>query len=111
MIIRGATRQTLDEYERAFDDALGVVCLFMKDDRLYPGGGAIMSKLSMVIRKHATDERQSTARERMCMEAYADALEIIPAAIASNAGMDALDVVMELRSVSRLGRSLHPLQR
>ena len=102
LIIRGATRQTLDEYERAFDDALGVVCLFMKDDRLYPGGGAIMSKLSMVIRKHATESPDMTARERMCMEAYADSLEIIPAAIASNAGMDPLDVVMELRSCSDL---------
>jgi chaperonin GroEL (HSP60 family) len=100
MIVRGATRQTLDEYERAFDDALGVACLYMKDQRLYPGGGAVLSKLAMSVRNHATLERQSSARERMCMEAFADALEIIPAAIASNAGMDALDVVMELRSVS-----------
>jgi len=100
MIVRGATRQTLDEYERAFDDALGVACLYLKDKRLYPGGGAVLSKLAMAVRNHATHERQSTARERMCMEAFADALEIIPAAIASNAGMDALDVVMELRSVS-----------
>ena len=35
------------------------------------------------------------------MEAYADALEIIPAAIANNAGMDPLDVVMELRSAEQ----------
>jgi chaperonin GroEL (HSP60 family) len=102
MIIRGATRQTLDEYERAFEDALGVACLFMQDKRLYPGGGAVMSKLSMIIRKHATESPDMTARERMCMEAYADSLEIIPAAIASNAGMDPLDVVMELRSCSDL---------
>lgn len=100
MIVRGATRQTLDEYERAFDDALGVVSLYLNDGRLYPGGGAILSQLSMSIRRHSTHERQSSARERMCMEAFADALEIIPAAIASNAGMDALDVVMELRSVA-----------
>ena len=100
MIVRGATRQTLDEYERAFDDALGVACLYLNDKRLYPGGGAVLSKLAMAVRNHATHERQSSARERMCMEAFADALEIIPAAIASNAGMDALDVVMELRSVS-----------
>ena len=100
MIVRGATRQTLDEYERAFDDALGVACLYLKDKRLYPGGGAVLSKLAMSVRSHATHKRQSSARERMCMEAFADALEIIPAAIASNAGMDALDVVMELRSVT-----------
>jgi len=98
MIVRGATRQTLDEYERAFDDAVGVVCLYMKDKRLYPGGGAVLSKLAMKVRNYATHESNLTARERMCMEAYADSLEIIPAAIASNAGMDPLDVVMELRS-------------
>ncbi len=100
MIVRGATRQTLDEYERAFDDALGVACLYLNDKRLYPGGGAVLSNLAMTVRSHATHERQSSARERMCMEAFADSLEIIPAAIASNAGMDALDVVMELRSVT-----------
>ena len=100
MVVRGATRQTLDEYERAFDDALGVACLYLKDKRLYAGGGAVLSKLAMAVRKHATDETGLSARERMCMEAFADSLEIIPAAIASNAGMDALDVVMELRSVA-----------
>lgn len=98
LIVRGATRQTLDEYERAFDDALGVCSLYLKDGNVYPGGGAVLSKLSMQVRGYATNQQGLTARERMCMEAYADSLEIIPAAIASNAGMDPLDVVMELRS-------------
>jgi chaperonin GroEL (HSP60 family) len=100
MVVRGATRQTLDEYERAFDDALGVVCLYMSDegDGVLAGGGASLSKASVAVRKHAQDKSGLSARERMCLEAYADSLEIIPAAIANNAGMDPLDVVMELRS-------------
>ena len=100
MVVRGATRQTLDEYERAFDDALGVICLYMQDtgDGVLAGGGAALSKASVAVRKHAQDESGMSARERMCLEAYADSLEIIPAAIANNAGMDPLDVVMELRS-------------
>ena len=98
IIVRGATRQMLDEYERAFDDALGVLCLYLKDERVYPGGGAVLSKLATSVRNYATNEQGLTARERMCIEAFADSLEIIPAAIASNAGMDPLDVVMELRS-------------
>jgi len=100
MVVRGATRQTLDEYERAFDDALGVVCLYMSDegDGVLAGGGASLSKASVSVRKHAQDQSGLSARERMCLEAYADSLEIIPAAIANNAGMDPLDVVMELRS-------------
>ena len=102
MIVRGATRQTLDEYERAFDDALGVVCLYMGDtgDGVLAGGGASLSKASVAVRKHAQDQSGLSARERMCLEAYADSLEIVPAAIANNAGMDPLDVVMELRSCS-----------
>lgn len=100
MVVRGATRQTLDEYERAFDDALGVVCLYMSDtgDGVLAGGGAALSKASVAVRKHAQDQSGLSARERMCLEAYADSLEIIPAAIANNAGMDPLDIVMELRS-------------
>ena len=100
MVVRGATRQTLDEYERAFDDALGVICLYMSDigDGVLAGGGASLSKASVSVRKHAQDQSGLSARERMCLEAYADSLEIIPAAIANNAGMDPLDVVMELRS-------------
>tara|TARA_R110000787_G_scaffold208786_5_gene318795 strand:+ start:13800 stop:15326 length:1527 start_codon:yes stop_codon:yes gene_type:complete len=100
MVVRGATRQTLDEYERAFDDALGVVCLYMGDegDGVLAGGGAALSKASVAVRRHAQEQSGLNARERMCLEAYADSLEIIPAAIAANAGMDPLDVVMELRS-------------
>ena len=100
MVVRGATRQTLDEYERAFDDALGVVCLYMSDegDGVLAGGGAALSKASVAVRKHAQEQSGLNARERMCLEAYADSLEIVPAAIANNAGMDPLDVVMELRS-------------
>ena len=99
LVVRGATRQTIEEYERAFDDAIGVTCLAMKDDgRGFPGGGASFSAASVTVREHAANQPNMTARERMCLEAYADALEIIPAAIANNAGMDPLDVVMELRS-------------
>jgi len=102
LVVRGATRQTLDEYERAFDDAIGVTCLSMKDgNRGFPGGGAAFSAASMAVRTHAAKQANMSARERMCMEAYADALEIIPAAIANNAGMDPLDVVMELRSAEQ----------
>ena len=99
LVVRGATRQTIEEYARAFDDAIGVTCLAMQDNgKGFPGGGASFSAASVTVRTVASNQPNMTARERMCLEAYADALEIIPAAIANNAGMDPLDVVMELRS-------------
>tara|TARA_R110000824_G_scaffold76580_1_gene193960 strand:+ start:291 stop:1799 length:1509 start_codon:yes stop_codon:yes gene_type:complete len=107
LLIRGATRQTLDEFERAFDDAVGVTCLYMNDPRAVPGGGAAYSHLGRLVRKKAQDSRGLSARERMAIEAFADGLEVIPATIASNAGMDALDVVMELRSISDPRKGLY----
>jgi len=107
LLIRGATRQTLDEFERAFDDAVGVTCLYMNDSRAVPGGGAAYSHLGRLVRKKAQDSRGLSARERMAIEAFADGLEVIPATIASNAGMDALDVVMELRSISDPRKGLY----
>ena len=98
LIVRGATRQTLDEYERAFDDAIGVTCLYHNNKAALPGGGAALSKAAIGVRNYATGESGLSARERMCLEAYADSLEIVPAAIAANAGLDPLDIVMELRS-------------
>ena len=107
LLIRGATRSTLDEFERAFDDAVGVTCLYMNDQRAVPGGGAAYSHFGRLVRKKAQDTEGLTARERMAIEAFADGLEVIPATIASNAGMDALDVVMELRSITDPRRGLY----
>ena len=44
-------------------------------------------------------------RERLAMEAFARALEAIPAALASNAGEDKIDALLELRSIHRSGNS------
>jgi len=107
LLIRGATRQTLDEFERAFDDAVGVTCLYMNDPRGVPGGGAAYSHLGRLVRKKSQETKGLSARERMAIEAFADALEVIPATIASNAGMDALDIVMELRSCTDPRRGLY----
>ena len=50
------------------------------------------------IRNEVNDMTDMPARERLSMEAYADAVEIIPASIAANAGLDPLDMVMELHA-------------
>lgn len=107
LLIRGATRQTIDEFERAFDDAVGVTCLYYNDNRAVPGGGAAYSHLARLVRKRAQETVGLSARERMAIEAFADGLEVIPATIATNAGMDALDVVMELRSLTDPQRGLY----
>lgn len=94
LILRGATNTTLDEIERGFDDALGVVSLCLNGDKRVAGGGSAYAAMATHLRSQAASVE---GRAQMAIEAFADALEIIPATIAENAGQDPLDCVLSLR--------------
>jgi len=94
LVLRGATSHTLEEVERGFDDALGVVSLVLKNGNFVVGGGNAYARMSSHLRQHAA---QIGGRAQMAIEAFADALECIPATIAENAGHDPLDTVLAIR--------------
>jgi len=95
LVLRGATRQTLDEHERGFQDAIGVVSLAFRDGKVVCGGGSAYISMAQHLRQRAAD---MGGREQMAVEAFAEALEIIPATIAENAGHDPLDTILGLRN-------------
>jgi len=94
LILFGATQSTLDEVQRGFDDALGVVSLVANGDAICYGGGATYVALASHLRANASEVG---GRAQMAIEAFADALESIPGTIAENAGHDALDTVLAMR--------------
>ena len=94
LVLFGATQSTLDEVQRGFDDALGVVSLIKNGDSVRFGGGSTYLAIAMHLREQASSVG---GRAQMAIESFADALEIIPATIAENAGFDALDTVLEMR--------------
>ena len=94
LVLFGATQSTLDEVQRGFDDALGVVSLVKNGDSIRFGGGSTYLAIAMHLREQASTVG---GRAQMAIESFADALEIIPATIAENAGFDALDTVLEMR--------------
>ena len=100
LLLRGATRQTVEEIERAFDDAIGVVSLVYNKDPVLPGGGASYMLVARELRNKAA---QVGGREQMAVESFADAMEAIPATIAENAGHDPLDAVLALRTAHQEG--------
>jgi chaperonin GroEL (HSP60 family) len=95
LILRGATKQTLDETERGFEDALGVVCVAYNTLKVVPGGGAAYLNSAINLRSRAAE---IGGRAQMAIDAFADALESIPSTIAENAGHDPLDIVLALRN-------------
>jgi chaperonin GroEL (HSP60 family) len=91
LVLRGATRQTVDELERGFDDAIGVTAIAYRDKTLLPGGGAVYAYLSRYV---PTDT--APTRIRLSQDAFRDSLLSIPITIAENAGHDPLDIQLLL---------------
>ncbi|WP_130499789.1 thermosome subunit alpha [Natrinema hispanicum] len=95
LILRGGTEHVIDEIDRAIEDSLGVVRTTIEDGKVLAGGGAPEIDLSLALRDYADSVG---GREQLAVEAFADALEVIPRTLAENAGLDPIDSLVELRS-------------
>ena len=95
ILIRAGLERMVDEAERAIIDALSVVSDVVENSKIVAGGGAIEIEVAKELRKYAT---KVGGREQLAVEAFADAMEVIPRALAENAGLDPIDVLVALRS-------------
>lgn len=93
-VLRGSTGHSLDEIERAWDDAMGVVFLSARAKKLVAGGGGVYAHLARHLRLKAATMGD---RKGMAISAFSDALESIPKTLAENAGIDPVDAVLALR--------------
>ncbi|WAI00368.1 thermosome subunit alpha [Methanogenium organophilum] len=101
LIVRGGTEHVVDELDRALEDALRVVSVAVEDKKFVAGGGAPEVELSLRLREYAATVG---GRAQLAIEAFAAALEIIPRTLAENAGLDPIDMLVELRSEHEAGR-------
>ncbi|QPV65067.1 TCP-1/cpn60 chaperonin family protein [Halosimplex litoreum] len=95
MILRGGTEHVADEVERAIEDSLGVVSVTLEDGQVLPGGGAPEAHLALELRDFADSVG---GREQLAVEAFADAIDVVPRTLAENAGLDPIDSLVDLRS-------------
>jgi thermosome len=102
LILRGGTEHVVDEVERAIEDSLGVVAATLEDGKVLPGGGAPETQLALGLRDHADSVG---GREQLAVEAFADAIDVIPRTLAENAGHDPIDSLVDLRSKHDAGNT------
>jgi len=93
LIARGSGDEITEETSRCFDDALGVAAHLRKDRRLLVGGGAAHVHLARHLRRFA---EATPGREQLAIDAFADALEVIPRALAENAGLDPIYALLDV---------------
>jgi thermosome len=95
ILIRGGLERVVDEAERSLHDALCVVADVVKEPKIVYGGGAIEVELAKEIRRYAA---KVGGREQLAIEAFAEALEVIPQTLTENGGHDPVDVLVALRA-------------
>ena len=101
ILVRGGTEHVIDEIERSLDDALNVVAVAVEDGRFVIGGGATAEEIAMRLRDEAA---KVGGREQIAFESFADALETVPRTLAENAGLDPIDILIELRKAHKGGQ-------
>ncbi len=104
ILLRGGTEHVVDEAERALHDALSVVRVALEDGKMTPGGGAAATEIALRMRDFATTVG---GREQMAIEAFANAVEVVPRTLAENAGLDEIDILLSLRRAHKRGKTTH----
>jgi chaperonin GroEL (HSP60 family) len=100
ILLRGGTEHVVAALARAMNDALRVVGVAIEDEKILAGGGAPEVELALRLREYASTLE---GREQLAVNAFADAMEVIPKTLAENAGLDSIDMLVELRSQHELG--------
>ncbi|MEF8855402.1 MAG: TCP-1/cpn60 chaperonin family protein, partial [Haloarculaceae archaeon] len=97
---RGGTEHVVDELERAIRDALDVVTAALESDGVVPGAGATEVAIADHIREASASVE---GRKQLAVEAYADAVDVLPRTLAENTGMDPIDALVDLRAAHEGG--------
>lgn len=95
ILIRAGLERMVDEAERAMTDSLSVVSDVIENSKIVAGAGAAEIEVAKELRKYAT---KVGGREQLAIEAFAEAVEIIPRTLAENAGLEPIDIIVALRS-------------
>ena len=95
VLIRAGLERMVDEAERAMNDALSVVADVFEKNKVAVGGGAVEAEVAKELRDYAV---KVGGREQLAIEAFANALETIPSTLAENAGLEKIDIMVELRA-------------
>ncbi len=101
ILVRGGSERLVDEAERSIHDALCVVRDVVRDPRVVGGGGAPEAEIARRLKEYS---QRLSGKEQLAVIAFAEALECVPMALAENAGLDPIDIMVQLRTAHEKGQ-------
>lgn len=100
ILITGPTEHVASEVARALDDAIGVTWIAHHEKEVVNGGGSTHVNMAMHLKQFANSVG---GLEQLAVEAFANALEVIPATLAQNSGLQPLPSIIALRAAIASG--------
>jgi thermosome len=95
ILVRSGTEKIGDEAERSLHDALCVIRDVVEAPAVVAGGGAPEIEVSSRLKKWAEG---LSGRVQLAALGFAESFEVIPTTLAENAGLDPIDILVDLRS-------------
>ena len=102
ILIRGGTEHVVDDAQRAMEDAVLGVISALEVGRVVSGGGSVEIELARQLRKWS---ESVGGREQLAINAFAEALEIVPRTLAESTGTDTIDILVSLRTAHEQGKT------
>jgi T-complex protein 1 subunit zeta len=94
ILIKGPNPHTISQINDAVRDGLRAVKNAIEDKSVVAGGGAFEVALAQHLVQY---KKEVKGRAKMGVQAFADAMMVIPKVLAQNAGFDAQDVIVALQ--------------
>ena len=104
VLIRGGSKQIVDETERALHDALCVIRDVIEDETIVVGGGAVHLELALRMKDYANT---LGGKEQAVVQRFAESLEVVPRTLMENSGMDTVVKMAELTKEHVAGNVHH----
>lgn len=99
ILMKGPNKHTLQQIKDAIRDGLRSINNTIQDGCLIPGAAAFEVRANIKLKEFAKTVKGKT---RLAIQAYADAMLVIPKVLAVNSGYDAQDTIVKLQEEAEL---------
>lgn len=93
ILLKGPNKYTLEQLKDAVRDGLRAIKNAIDDKAVIPGAGAFEVAVSKELHRYKEEVK---GKQRLGVQAYAEALLVIPKTLAMNSGFDAQDTIVKL---------------
>ena len=104
LVIKGPNTHTINQIQDAVRDGLRAVKNAIEDRAVVPGAGAFEIACAAHLTSSEFIRKAGKGKNKMGINAFAEALLVIPKTLAANAGLDVQDVIGALQDEQADGR-------